>query len=213
MTTELFPGLDDRPIRILGIGGSTRQESRTLAVLKAVLALAGEQGATTTLADVRVLDLPVYNEDIPLEDHPASLHWLLEQVQHADAFILASPTYHGTISGAVKSVLDALHIRHGDDRTYFEQRPVGLLAYGGPSAPNVINALSHSVRGMQGLQMPTVVTVARTAMDDSFTHIADEATRKRATLMASEVIRFARMYRYAEERPARHAEQERTAGV
>jgi len=203
MTTG--PLFDDRPIRLLGIGGSTRQESRTLGVLRAVLALAADQGATTTLADVRELALPVYNEDIPLDEQSAALHWLLEQMQEADAFILGSPTYHGTVSGAIKNVLDALHIRHGEDRTYFDGRPVGLLAYGGPSALNVINALSHAVRGMGGLQVPTVVTIARTAMDDSFTGIADEATRKRASRMTSEVIRFARLHRLAEE--------ERTAGV
>lgn len=204
------PFSEEPPIRILGIGGSTRQESRTLAVLKAVLAFAEEQGAATTLAAVRVLDLPLYNEDIPLAEQPAALHWLLEQVQQADAFILGSPTYHGTISGAFKNVLDALHIRHGDDRTYFDGRPVGLVAYGGLSSWNVINALSHSVRGMRGLQVPTVVTVGRAAMDDSFAHIADEATRKRPTQMAGEVIHFARMHWYAEERLA---EQVRTAGV
>lgn len=209
MTTEPFPDFSDRPVRILGIGGSTREASNTLGVLQAVLALAEAEGATTTLAPVRELDLPVYNEDIPLGEQPAALHWLLEQVREADAFILASPTYHGTISGALKNVLDALHIRHGEDRTYFDQRPVGLLAYGGPSAPNVINALSHSVRGMRGLQVPTVVTVGRAGMDPSFTNIADESTRKRATQMVSEVIHFARMQRLA----AHHAERERTAGV
>jgi FMN reductase len=130
---------------------------------------------------------------------------VLERMQEADAFILASPTYHGTISGAIKNVLDALHIRHGEDRTYFDGRPVGLLAYGGPSALNVINALSHAVRGMGGLQVPTVFTIARTAMDDSFTAIADEATRNRASRMTGEVIHFARMHRLAEDA--------RTAGV
>ncbi len=213
MTTNEFPGFDaesaDRPIRILGIGGSTRETSRTLAVLKAVLALAEEQGASTTLAAVRDLDLPVYNEDIPLADQPASLHWLMEQVQEADAFIIGSPTYHGTISGALKNVLDALHIRHGDASTYFDQRPVGLLAYGGPAALNVINALSHTVRGMRGLQVPTVVTVARGAMDESFMRIADEMTRTRASQMVSEIIHFARMQRLAE----LYAEQQRRAGV
>ena len=193
------PLFNDGPIQILGIGGSTREASQTLRVLKAVLALAEDHGASTTLVDVRELALPVYNEDIPLEEQAASLHWLLERMQEADAFILASPTYHGTISGAVKNVLDALHIRHGEDRTYFDGRPVGLLAYGGPSAPNVVNALSHAVRGMQGLQVPTVVTVGRAAMDDAFTGIADDATRQRASRMVSEVIRFARMLRLAEE--------------
>lgn len=207
------PFSDESPVRILGIGGSTREASHTLGVLKAVLALAGEQGAVTTLADVRELDFSVYNEDIPFDEQPTSLHGLLEQVQRADAFIIASPTYHGTISGAVKNVLDALHIRHGEGRTYFDGRPVGLLAYGGPSAPNVINALSHSVRGMQGLQVPTVVTVGRAAMDDAFTGIADDATRQRASRMVSEVIRLVRMHRLLILDETHHAEGERTAAV
>lgn len=203
------PFSDEPPVRILGIGGSTRQESRTLSVLKAVLALGEAQGATTTLAAVRELDLPVYNEDIPLDEQPAALHWLLERMREADGFIIGSPTYHGTISGALKNVLDALHIRHGEDRTYFDGRPVGLLAYGGLSSLNVINALSHAVRGMQGLQVPTIVTVPRAAMDETCTGIADEAIRKRASAMVGEVIRFAGMHRL----PEHPAEQERTTGV
>ena len=48
------------PIRILGIGGSTRRGSMSLVALTAALRLAKEQGAHTSLAAVRDLDLPLY---------------------------------------------------------------------------------------------------------------------------------------------------------
>ena len=118
------------PIRLLGIGGSSRAHSVTTNVLTDVLGIARDIGVATDLASVHDLDLPVYNEDIPFEEQPAALRDLLERVRQADAFLVASPTYHSSIAGGIKNVLDALHIRHGADRTYFDGRPVGLIAYG-----------------------------------------------------------------------------------
>lgn len=188
----------DRPVRILGIGGSTRAGSITESVLKAVLALAAEAGAEIALASVRELDLPMYNDDVALRDQPAAVHTLLDEVRAADGFILASPTYHGTISGALKNVLDYLNMGKGLPRTYFDGRPVGLVAYGGPSALNVVNALSHSVRGLRGMQMPTVVTAAWSSIDETSETFADDAVRGRASQMTGELIRLAGLLRESE---------------
>jgi FMN reductase len=188
----------DRSVRILGIGGSTRAGSITESVLKAVLALADEAGAQTILASVRALDLPIYNDDVPLHDQPEAVHTLIEEVRAADGFILASPTYHGTVSGALKNVLDFLNVGKGVPRTYFDGRPVGLVAYGGPSALNVINALSHSVRGLRGMQVPTVVTAAWSSIDEASASFADDSVRGRASQMVGEVIRLAGLLRDAE---------------
>lgn len=208
LSSSVGPSLTplDRPVRILGIGGSTRADSITEKVLRAVLALARacpersvrDAGARTTLASVRELDLPIYNDDVPLHEQPGIVHTLLDQVRAADGFILASPTYHGTISGALKNVLDFLNVDSGVPRTYFDGRPVGLVAYGGPSALNVVNALSHSVRGLRGMQVPTVVTAARGVIDEASATIMDESVRGRAGQMVGEVIRLAGLLRGVE---------------
>ncbi|MGN6485753.1 MAG: NADPH-dependent FMN reductase, partial [Thermomicrobiales bacterium] len=153
--TDLTQAFTTNRIRILGIGGSVRAVSRNRVVTRALLDLAEEAGAETIFADVRALDLPVYNEDIPLADQPANLHWLIRQIQAADGFIVESPNYHGTITGAIKNVLDAVHIMHGNEGTYFDGRPVGLAGFGGATTANVINALYHAARGMRGLVVPT----------------------------------------------------------
>lgn len=183
------------PIAILGIGGSTRDNSITLSVLRDILAMAEDAGAETTLIDVRDLDLPMYNEDIPLAEQSPQLHRLLAAVDRADAFVLASPTYHGTVPGALKNVLDALNSGDTPSSSTFEGRPIGLVAYGGPSSLNVVNALYHSVRGLRGIQVPTVVTVNGSQTGESGAGIADANTRKRAGTMVDELIKLASLQR------------------
>src|SRR3954451_5959967 len=102
------PTLDGRPVHILGIGGSTRLHSKSPIALAHALRLAEDGGATTTLADVRALDFPIYDADRPLADYPQTVHWLIAEAMRADGYILCSPTYHGTVSGAVKNALDIL---------------------------------------------------------------------------------------------------------
>jgi FMN reductase len=182
---------------LLGIGGSSRAESITRNVLAEVLAIGSDLGAETELVSVHDLDLPVYNEDIPFEQQPQSLKNLLEKMKLADGFIVASPTYHSSIGGGIKNALDALHILHGAPRTYFDGRPVGLVAYGGPSAINSINALLHTTRGMRALVVPTSLTVSRAQLNPERTSIADETTRNRATTLVNEVIQLATLQKLA----------------
>jgi FMN reductase len=177
----------DTPIRLLAIGGSTRTASRTLMAMRAILASAPAHGIEVDIVSVRDLDLPVYNDDIPPVDQPEALHHLIDRMRSADAYLICSPTYHGSFAGSIKNVLDALHITHGQEDAYFNQRPVGLAAYGGPSAINVVNALQPIVRSMRGLVTPTVVTVSRDALDPETGTITDAQVRSRAEKMLAEI--------------------------
>ena len=188
---------NDRPIRLLGIGGSTRRGSHSLVALKAALRLAEQAGAQTTLADVRELNLPVYNADWQVADYPPTLAWLLDEARAADGFIFCSPTYHGTISGAVKNVLDALDFMVSDDPPNLGGKPVGLVAYGGQSAVNVLNALHHAVRGLNGHATKTFVAVPSSAFDDRWVDVTEEGVLKRLGTMVTEVIEYAALRRLA----------------
>jgi FMN reductase len=200
-TEMATPVATSAPVRVLGIGGSTRQGSMSLLALNVALKLAGEQGASTSLAAVRDLDLPMYNGERHLRDYPPSLPWLLEEVRAADAYIICSPTYHGTISGAVKNVLDSLEFLSGDQPRYLGGKAVALLGYGGASAMNVINSLYHTVRTLNAYVVPTVVILARDHLDPDNVAIRDANTRRRLATMVHEVIDLAAL---ARERKARH---------
>ena len=180
----------DEPLRILGLGGSTRQGSQSLVLLRTALQQAAEAGATVELADVRALDLPIYDEDRPLTDYPATLHRLLATAREADAFILCSPTYHGTLSGAVKNALDALNFLDDGEPRYFGGKPVALMALGGGGAANTITGLQHAARGLNGLVIPTVVIAGTGAVSDGA--VADDLLRGRLRGMVAELLELAR---------------------
>ena len=173
-------------LRVLGIGGSTRRESKSLILLRSALRALEEAGAAVTLRDVRTLDLPIYDSDRPLEGYPPSLHELLALVRAADAFILCSPTYHGTVSGAVKNVLDALDSLHADDPPYLAGKPVALMALGGGGGANVLNSLHHATRALNGLTIPTTVIAHGSAIREG--EISDEAVRRRLFRMVHELL-------------------------
>ena len=49
------------PLTIVGLGGSLARRSHSLAALRVALDGAANEGAATTLLDLRELDLPLYN--------------------------------------------------------------------------------------------------------------------------------------------------------
>ncbi len=180
-----------RPPRILGIGGTTAAQSWSLLALETALALAGQAGAETRLAPIHTLDLPLFNPSWPLERYPPSLPQLLDEVRAADGLILCSPTYHGTVSGAVKNALDSLIFLGGDQLPYLGGKPVGLMAYGGLTAMGVLDALHHSVRGLRGVIVPTQVAVHPTCFDREAAALTEARLLSRLTLMVEEVVDLA----------------------
>ena len=175
-------------VRILGIGGSTRRGSRSLGALRAALDLATAAGAETVLAEVRELDLPLYDEERPLVDYPPSLAQLFAAVRAADAYILCSPTYHGTIAGGVKNALDALNPLGDDTPPYFGGKPVALMALGGGGAANVLTSLHHATRALNGLTIPTTVIVPGAVVAVESGRVRDEGVERRLRRMVEELL-------------------------
>ena len=90
-------------LKILGVASSMRESSYSTRVLKLVLEKAEKRGAETKLLDLRVLQLPMYH---PEQNDSPELDKVTEYVKWADAFVLASPDYHGSMSGVMKNFLD-----------------------------------------------------------------------------------------------------------
>src|SRR3954447_9043176 len=95
-------------LTIVGLGGSLARSSRSLAALRVALDGAAEAGASTTLLNLRELDLPMYNPDDEREAPPAA-STLIEACHGAEGMRGSSPMYKGPISGALKNALDWLH--------------------------------------------------------------------------------------------------------
>jgi NAD(P)H-dependent FMN reductase len=94
----------DRPLRILGVSGSLRQQSKTALALRLLLDFAAKQGAEARMLDLRAVELPMYRPD--QETASEAQKDITADVEWADAFVLATPDYHGSMSGAMKNFLD-----------------------------------------------------------------------------------------------------------
>ncbi len=81
-----------------------RAGSRTAAALARVLESAQARGAGTRLLDLREADLPMFRPGEMIES--PGLRRAIADVAWADAFVLATPDYHGSMSGALKNFLD-----------------------------------------------------------------------------------------------------------
>lgn len=200
----MFVKSNERPIRILAIGGTTSEKSWSLVPLEAALQRAQEQGCETVLATIHDLDLPLFRTDWKLEDYPPTLAWLLDEVRKADGLIICSPTYHGTVSGAVKNVLDALIFLAWDQPAYLGGKPVAVMAFGGMTAMGVLQALTHTVRGLKGITIPTHIAVPERAVNRETATVNDPRIIERIDLMVEELVSFSARLRMPHRAPRTH---------
>ncbi|MFS4097084.1 NAD(P)H-dependent oxidoreductase [Streptomyces sp. AF1A] len=105
-------------VRILALVGSLRAGSTNRRLAEAAVKLAPE-GVEVELYE-GLAEIPFYNEDIDVEGSvPAAAAQLRAAAQAADAFLLFSPEYNGTIPAVLKNAIDWL------------SRPYGAGAFGG----------------------------------------------------------------------------------
>ncbi|MEU0337403.1 NADPH-dependent FMN reductase [Streptomyces sp. NPDC006193] len=105
-------------VRILALVGSLRAGSTNRQLAEAAVKVAPE-GTKVEIYE-GLGDVPFYNEDIDVEGSvPAAAVKLREAAQAADAFLLFSPEYNGTIPAVLKNAIDWL------------SRPYGAGAFGG----------------------------------------------------------------------------------
>jgi NAD(P)H-dependent FMN reductase len=99
-------GTEMADVKVLALVGSLRASSinRQLAELAAETA---PDGVTVTVFD-GLGDLPFYNEDIDNESVPASVVALRTAAADADAALVVTPEYNGSIPGVLKNAIDWL---------------------------------------------------------------------------------------------------------
>lgn len=168
---------------LLGLGGTMRFGSSSERALRIAMEHAAERGAETLLITGARLDLPTYD---PALDPTSAAEYVIDAVERADGVILASPSYHGGVTGLLKNALDHLEALRDRPRPYLRDRPVGLIATGdGWQGPNAtLQTLRMTVHTLQG--WPTPLGIAHNVTDSGV-----EAVRPQLHLMADQVLDFA----------------------
>ena len=91
-------------MKVLGLSGSLRRDSHNTRLQRGAGGLL-PAGAELELFD-GLGDIPPYSEDAELEPTPAAVAALKAAIAEADAVLVATPEYNGSIPGALKNALD-----------------------------------------------------------------------------------------------------------
>jgi FMN reductase len=184
---------------IVGIGGTTRSGSSPEKALIHALALAAAEGSDTELFDGPSIHLPMYAPEAT--ERSSEARRLIEALRRAQGVILATPCYHGSVSGLLKNALDYVEDMAHDEHPYFEGRAVGLIVsgYGWQSTAITLSALRSIVHALRGWPTPMGVAINTTPgnppakmFDEQGSVVEDTAARQLAA-MVSQVVDFARM--------------------
>jgi len=152
----------DQPIVVMGICGTYDLNSANGSLLKIALDLCEGRGAETCIWDNAINPLPLVGEE-GCWDH-ANVKLYKEMANSADAILLSSPEYHGTMSGVMKNNLDWLSSSQTSGKLF------GLMStLGGQSNSNTLNHMRIAVRWIHGWAIPEQIAIPqiKEAFDDS----------------------------------------------
>lgn len=179
---------------ILGIGGTTRPNSSSEKALRRALAAAEAEGATTSAVLGAELEaLPPFAPERP-ERAEAAVR-LIDELRRAGGVIVASPAYHGSISGMIKNALDYAEDLREDERSYLDGLAFGCVATGA-GWQGVVAALTHLrsiAHALRAWPTPLGAGVnATTGPFDEAGEVVDEKVAFQLDAIGRDVVAFAR---------------------
>ncbi|BCA60107.1 NADPH-dependent FMN reductase [Sphingomonas sp. HMP6] len=179
---------------VVGIGGTIGGVSSTERALAIALDAAGREGFRTRMfGGADMARLPLY--DPKATTRTADERDFVDTVRQASALIIASPGYHGSISGVVKNALDLLEETARDEnRPYLADMPVGLIAtaYGWQATGSTIAALRSIVHALRGWPTPFAAAVnSQVTKFDEAGGANDPAVVAQLQMVGQQVARFA----------------------
>lgn len=135
-------------MKILLFAGSLRKDSFNKKLLFQIQQILKEDSALEIqVLDLQVLNFPVYDGDIEARGIPESVSLMGKAITDADAVIISSPEYNGSISSPLKNTIDWVSRLRP---VPWEKKNI-LLTGTSPGYFGTIRALGHTLAPFQAL--------------------------------------------------------------
>jgi len=183
---------------IVGLGGTPRTGSTTERCLRLALDHAQGLGCRTLLISGPALPTDIYEFDPGVRTSEAAA--LVQALRDADGLILASPSYHGSISGLLKNALDYAEDLRQDPRVYLQDRAVGCIvcAEGAQALGSTLVAMRSVIHALRGWPTPFGAAIHTAVRPfDAQGRVIDEGVRRACETVAEEVVGFVRRWQIA----------------
>lgn len=179
---------------IFAVGGSHRPDASTDKALRVATVAAQQAGAEIEFMAGSQLQFPIYGSTDP--HLIPSLQQFLKLYQRCDGLLLASPGYHGSISGLLKNALDYTDILREKGKPYLDGKAVGCIvcAYGWQATGTTLIAMRNIVHALRGWPTPLGVAINSSLpfVDDQGACF-DKGIQSQLETVAEQVVTFARM--------------------
>jgi len=139
-------------MKVTLIAGSNRANASSTNLLRYMASLLEARKISVHFIDLSELPLPLFSPD-NRELHP-NVTRMLEAVADGDGLILATPEYHGSVSGAIKNALDYIS---GDQVA--GKAVLSVSAAGGPLGISSLSHLQTIVRNLHGINCSEWISV------------------------------------------------------
>lgn len=187
--------LTSRPL-IVGIGGTPRAMSSSEKALNVSLAAAEAAGASVLAFSGPHLVLPMYPPTGT--ERTAEALTLVDALRRCDGIIIATPSYHGSMSGLIKNALDYAEDLRSDERVYLDGRAVGcIVCAGGWQAAGLtltaLRGIGHALRGWPTPLGAMLNTSAKVFDEEG--HCLDLGAKMQLETVGRQVVEFAQQRR------------------
>jgi len=183
-----------RTINVLGVAGSMRQDSYSTLGLRMVLEEAKKYYSESYLLELRDISLPLYDPSGPSSNDPSfnNSNNVLEKIttalKWADVLVLASPDYHGSMSGTLKNFLDYFW----ED---FAGKTFGYIIASHEKGLTVADQMRTAVRQCYGWSMPYNISINGEKDFDSKGNLVNSALVKRIKMLARDLVTYGALIR------------------
>ncbi len=140
-------------LNVLGVGSSMRRDSFSTETLKIILNKANKNGGDTRLLNLYSNPLPMYTAEY--NEKLSAIKHAVELVNWADAIILATPDYHGSMAGSLKNFLDYFWAE-------FAGKTFGYLCSSHEKGLTVMDQMRTAIRQCYGWSLPYGISINST---------------------------------------------------
>jgi azobenzene reductase len=178
-------------LKILGVGSSMRRNSYGTKALKFILDMTKKYDTETRLLNLRENKLPLFDPDGSTEEDTSlsdELRKITDNVIWADAFVLVSPDYHGSMSGVMKNFLDH----------YWEEfagKTFGYVCTSHEKGLTVMDQMRTAIRQCYGWSLPYGVSINGELDFNTKGEIINDLLVKRLDMLAHDLITYGRLIR------------------
>ena len=172
-------------LNVLGVGSSMRQGSYSTTALNMILDMAKGNEAETKLLDLRQTNLPIL---YAAKDDTHEIVRVTELVEWADAYILATPDYHGSMSGSLKNFLDYFW-------SEFAGKTFGYIVASHEKGLTVMDQMRTAVRQCYGWSIPYGISINPEEDFDDKRKVINRKLSSRLDMLARDLVVYGKLIR------------------